>query len=58
MERGFCRRQGKDQPAVADIDELEAEHVAKKHPVRVRIGGVDQDMNAIHHGPAVYRSVL
>src|SRR4030095_1568510 len=49
MERYCSRGPREDQPAVAGIDGTEAEHVAEKSAVGVRVGAVDDDVRTDDH---------
>src|SRR5208282_2154521 len=49
MEGGFARRQCEDQPAVAGIDGLESQNVAKKVAVRFRILRINDDVSTRDH---------
>src|SRR5882762_2877079 len=49
VERGFCRRQRKDQPAMPRIHGLEAQDVAEKCAVRLSVFAVDNDVSARNH---------
>ena len=50
VDRDLTRRQGEDQPAVAGIDPLEAQHVAKELPSSLGILREDDRVGAGDHG--------
>ena len=58
MECGFCRRQSEDQPAMACINRLKSEDVAKEGAVSLGVLGVDDDMRSIDHLRVVFPSIL
>src|SRR3979490_718052 len=49
MEAGFCRRQSEDQPAMACINRLKSEDVAKEGAVSLSIFAVDDYVSARDH---------
>src|SRR5260370_25245857 len=49
VERGFCRRQGEDQPAMTRIHGSESEDVAEKCAVRLGVFDVDNYVSARNH---------
>jgi hypothetical protein len=59
VDRDLTRRQGEDQPALAGIDPLEAQHVVKELPSSLGILGEDDRVCSGDHGgdrSAGYRS--
>jgi hypothetical protein len=50
MYRGLGWRHSEDQPAMADIDEVEAKNITKEGPVGVRILTVEKDVRPNNHG--------
>ena len=50
VDRDLTRRQGEDQPALAGIDPLEAQHVAKELPSSLGILGEDDRVCSGDHG--------
>src|ERR1700687_4430074 len=51
MERGFCRRQGENQPASARIHGFESENIAEKCAVRLRLFAENNYVSARNHLP-------
>lgn len=47
MERGFQRRHGENEPAVASVNGGKFKYIAKEGPVSFWMLGVDDDMRAI-----------
>ena len=46
VDRGFCWRQGEDQPAVTRIHRLDSQNVAKKCSIRIGVFTVDNYVSA------------
>src|SRR5262249_20573414 len=51
-------RQAEDQPATADIDVRQLEHVTQECAIRVRLGAVDDRMGTDNHEPFLLRRTL
>jgi hypothetical protein len=52
VDRGFCRRQGKDQPAMTRIHGFETEDIAEKCAIRLGVLTVDDYVSARDHLPS------
>ena len=49
MDGDLRGRQREDQPATANVNSLELQHVAKERAIRIRIGAVQQNVRAEDH---------
>src|SRR5215468_4656823 len=55
MNPQLCGRQFENQPSAADVNCLEAKHIADKRPIRLSILAVEEKMHPVYHGFSLTR---